>query len=102
LKKLALLASAAVVTVCAVSLVATPADAKKHRYHKKPAATAGQMATGPGYGSSTNLPGGYANSPGYTYGGSGHDLGGPMKSGGMCWKDKDPWANTGQGYWGKC
>jgi hypothetical protein len=85
LKKLVFLASAAVALACAASLVATPADAKKHRYHKKPAAAAGQMATGPG--------------PGY---GDRHDLGGPMKSSGMCWKDKDPWANTGQGYWGKC
>ena len=87
MKKLTFLASAAVALVCAASLVATPADAKKH--HKKPAATAGQMAYGPGPG------------PGY-YGGPRHDLGGPMKNGTMCWKDKDPWSNTGQGYWGAC
>jgi hypothetical protein len=62
-----------------------------------------------GGASSTNLAGGYANSPGYTYGpgpgpgyGPRHDLGGPMKSGNMCWSDKDPWSNTGQGYWKAC
>jgi hypothetical protein len=85
LKKLALVASAATVLICAASLVATPADAKKTKRHAA-AAPAGQMAGGPG---------------GYNAGPS-HAPGGPVKSGGMCWKDKDPWANTGQGYWGKC
>jgi len=91
LKKLTLVASAATTLICAASLIATtPADAKKH--HKKPAAAATtQTAAGPGYG-------GYG---GY-YGGPRHDPGGPMKSGNQCWTDKDPWANTGQGYWKPC
>ena len=86
MKKLALVASAATALICAASLIAaTPADAKKH--HKKPAATTSQqMATGPG-GSNA---------------GPKHDPGGPMRSGNMCWKDKDPWAHTGQGYWAAC
>jgi hypothetical protein len=83
LKKLALRASTAIALVCAASLIATPADAKRH--HKKPAAAAaGQMAGGPGMG------------------GPQHQPGGPMRSGNMCWVDKDPWANTGQGYWKAC
>jgi hypothetical protein len=56
---------------------------------------------GPGYASSTNLAGGYANSPGYAYGPR-HDIGGPARMGNMCWSDRDPWANTGQGYWKAC
>ena len=78
-----------------------------------------------GYASSTNLAGGYANSPGYAYGpgpgpaygagpgpgyayGSGymagppHEPGGRVRSGNLCWSDRDPWANTGQGYWKSC
>lgn len=89
MKKLALLASTAVALVCAASLVATPADAKKH--HKKPAAAPAQQTMGYGPG-----PG-----PGYMAGPR-HDPGGPMKSGKMCWSDKDPSANTGQGYWKEC
>jgi len=89
LKKLALVASAATALVCAASLIATPADAKKH--HKKPAAApaAQTMAYGPGPG------------PGYNAGPM-HAPGGPIKSGNMCWTDRDPWANTGQGYWKPC
>lgn len=85
MKKLALVATAATALICAAALVTTSAEAKKH-HHKKPAPAAaptGQWAGGPGMGDR-------------------HDLGGPRKSSGMCWKDKDPWANTGQGYWGKC
>jgi hypothetical protein len=82
LKKIAVVASAATALVCAVSLMATSGEAKTH--HKKPAAAA---ATGQTWAKPTGS----------------HDLGGPMKSSGKeCWKDKDPWANTGQGYWGKC
>jgi hypothetical protein len=78
-----------------------------------------------GYASSTNLAGGYANSPGYAYGpgpaygagpgpgyaygagtgymaGPPHEPGGPVHSGHLCWSDRDPWANTGQGYWKSC
>jgi hypothetical protein len=85
LKKLAFVASAATILVCAASLIATPADAKT-KHHKKPAAAAGQMAGGPG---------------GMNAGPS-HMPGGPVKSGNMCWKDRDPWGNTGQGYWAAC
>ena len=86
MKKLTLVASAATALVCAASLVATtPADAKKQA--KKPAAAAtGQMAAAPG---------------GYNAGPS-HQPGGPMRSGNQCWSDRDPWANTGQGYWKPC
>jgi hypothetical protein len=92
LKKLALLASAAVTLVCAASLVATPADAKRH-HHKKPAAAAAQtMAYGPGPG-----PG-----PGY-YAGPRHENGGPIKSGNMCFKDTDSAHTQAQfGYWEAC
>jgi hypothetical protein len=83
LKKLALVASAAVALICAASLTATPADAKRH--HRKPA----PAPTTQPYGGPGDM-------------GMRHDPGGPMKSGGMCWKDKDTWAHTGQGYWGKC
>jgi hypothetical protein len=68
-----------------------------------------------GYASSTNLANGYADRPGYAYGpgpgpaygtgymaGPRHDLGGPARMGDMCWSDKDPWANTGIGYWKAC
>jgi hypothetical protein len=81
LKTVAVVASAVTALVCAVSLMASSGEAKTH--HKKPAAAAatGQTWTPP---------------PGS------HDLGGPMKSGKQCWKDRDPSANTGQGYWGKC
>lgn len=86
MKKLALAASAAVALVCAASLVATPADAKRH-HHKKPAAApAGQMAGGP--------PGG----PGM--GGPMHVGGGPRKSGAMCWKEID--VSHDRGYWADC
>jgi hypothetical protein len=88
LKKLALVASAATALICAASLVATPADAKAKKHAKKPAATTSQMAAAPGYG-------------GYNAGPS-HQPGGPMRSGNMCWSDKDPWSNTGQGYWKAC
>ena len=96
MKKLALVASAATALVCAASLIATPADAKKH--HKKPAAApASQMAYGPGPGP------GYGPGPGPGPGyGPRHDPGGPMRSGDQCWSDKDAWANTGQGYWKPC
>jgi hypothetical protein len=87
LKKLALVASAATVLICSASLIATPVDAKSKKHAKKPAATTSQqMAAGPG---------GYNAGPR-------HDPGGPMTSGTMCWKDKDAWANTGQGYWAAC
>jgi hypothetical protein len=90
LKKLALVATAATALICAAALVTTSAEAKKHHHKKHPAAApTSAMAGGPGY----------MGGPGM---GDRHDLGGPMKSGGMCWKDKDVWANTGQGYWGKC
>jgi hypothetical protein len=56
---------------------------------------------GPGYGSSTNLTPGYGDRPGYGYGPR-HDLGGPMRSGDLCWSDKDASAHTGQGYWKPC
>jgi hypothetical protein len=85
LKKLALVASAATALVCAASLIATPADAKKH--HKKPAAAATAQTAA--------APGGYMAGPS-------HQPGGPMRSGNQCWTDKDPWANTGQGYWKPC
>ena len=56
-----------------------------------------------GYASSTNLAGGYANSPGYAYGPEPrHDLGGPMRNGNRCWSDRDPASHTGQGYWKPC
>ena len=88
MKKLALVASAATALVCAASLIATPADAKKH--HKKPAAAAtGQMAAAPG-------PGGY-------YAGPRHENGGPIKSGTMCFKDVDGAHTQAQfGYWEAC
>jgi hypothetical protein len=79
LKKFAVMASAATAVLCAVSLLATSGEAKTR--HKKPAAAAAQSWAGAG---------------------DRHDLGGPMKSGSNCWKDRDPWAHTGQGYWGKC
>ena len=81
MKKFAVVASAATALVCAVSLMATSGEAKTR--HKKPAAAAATAQT-------------WAPPVGY------HDLGGPMKSGTECWKDRDPWSNTGQGYWGKC
>ena len=81
LKKLVLVASGAIALACSVSLLATSVDAKTR--HKRPAATSGPMIAG-------------------DMGGPRHDLGGPMKSGNQCWKDRDPWAYTGQGYWGKC
>ena len=28
--------------------------------------------------------------------------GGPVRSGNLCWSDKDPASNTGQGYWKPC
>jgi hypothetical protein len=56
---------------------------------------------GPGYGSSTNLTPGYGDRPGYGYGPR-HDPGGPMRSGDLCWSDKDASAHTGQGYWKPC
>ena len=89
MKKLAFAASVATALICAAALVATPADAKRH--HKKPAAApaaAGMMAGGPGMGP--------------PMAGPMHQPGGPVKSGTMCWTDKDPWANTGQGYWKPC
>jgi hypothetical protein len=86
LKKVAFVASVATALVCAVALIASPADAAKKRHAKKPAAASQQMAAGPG---------------GYNAGPS-HQPGGPMKSGNMCWTDKDPSANTGQGYWKSC
>jgi hypothetical protein len=81
LKKFAVVASAATALVCAVALMATSGEAKTR--HKKPAAEAAGQTT-------------WVRPADY------HDLGGPMKSGKNCWKDRDPWAYTGQGYWGKC
>ena len=99
MKKLAFVASVASALVCTVALVATPADAAKKRAAKKPAAQSQQMAAGPGgYAAG---PGGYAAGPGYNAGPP-HAPGGPVKSGNMCWVAKDPWANTGQGYWKSC
>jgi hypothetical protein len=87
LKKLALVATAATALVCAASLIATPADAKKH--HKKPAAApAQQTAYGPG--------------PGYGGGGPVHANGGPIKSGDMCWKDEGSRTQAQFGYWMAC
>ncbi|MBV8398353.1 MAG: hypothetical protein JOZ17_06395 [Acetobacteraceae bacterium] len=73
MKKLAFVASAAAALVWAASLIATPA--------------ASQQPYGPG--------------PGYTAGPP-HEPGGPVKSGDQCWSDRDPSANTGQGYWKPC
>jgi hypothetical protein len=88
LKKLALVASAATALVCAASLIATPADAKKH--HKKPAAAPAQQTA---YG------------PGPAYGGTGgpvHANGGPVRSGDMCWKDEGSRTQAQFGYWMAC
>ena len=78
MNKLAFVTTAAIALLCAASLAATPADAKTH--HKKPAAAKVAATADPGP----------------------HAPGGPMRSGNMCWKDADPWANKGQGYWGAC
>jgi hypothetical protein len=81
LKKLALVASAATALVCAASLIATPADAK--RQAKKPAAApAAQTAGSPGTG------------------GPQHVAGGPIKTGSMCWKEVD--TTHDRGYWNNC
>jgi hypothetical protein len=83
LKKLAFLTSAAIALVCAASLVATPADAKKHA--KKPAAApAAQMAGGPGPSMAGPM----------------HTGGGATKTGTMCWKEVD--ASHDRGYWSNC
>ena len=84
MKKLALVTSAATALVCAASLIATPAGAKKHP--KKPAAAApAQMAYGPGPG----------------YGGGPYHAGGyPVKTGTMCWKEID--TTHDRGYWNEC
>jgi hypothetical protein len=87
LKKLAFLASAAVALVCAASLVATPAEAKKH-YYKRPAAAAAAVAYG------------YGPGPGYGYGYGWHNLGGPARSGAMCWKDAEGFGTHTQGQFG--
>jgi len=88
LKKLALIASAATALVCAVSLIATPADAKKHA--KKPAAAAASQTA-------------YAPGPGPGYGGGPvHVNGGPVKSGNMCWKDEGSRTQAQFGYWTAC
>jgi hypothetical protein len=79
LKKLALVASAATALVCAASLIATPADAKRHA-KKPPAAPAAQTAGGPGMG--------------------GHEGGAPVKTGTMCWKEID--TTHDRGYWSNC
>ena len=81
MKKLALVASAATALVCAASLIATPADAKKHA--KKPAAApAAQMAGGP------------------SMGGPMRSGGSPIKTGTMCWKEVD--TAHDRGYWNEC
>ena len=80
MKKLALVATAATALICAAALITTPAEAKKHHKKQPAAAPTGQTIGGPGAGPS-------------------HQPGGPMRSGNMCWSDKDPSANTGQGYW---
>ena len=80
MKKLAFLTSAAIALVCAASLVATPADAKK-RAKKPAAAPAAQMAGGPGMGPMRT-------------GGS------PIKTGNMCWKEVD--VTHDRGYWADC
>jgi hypothetical protein len=64
--------------LCAASLVAAPAVAKTHHKKHAPAQVATTADPGP------------------------HQPGGPIRSGGMCWKDFDPWANRGLGYWGAC
>jgi hypothetical protein len=99
LKKLALVASAATALVCAASLIATPA-ASQQAYGPGPG-PGYAYGPGPGYGSSTNLTPGYGDRPGYGYGPR-HDPGGPIRSGNLCWADKDPASNTGQGYWKPC
>ena len=87
MKKLALVASAATALVCAASLIATPA-ASQQAYGPGP---------GPGYG-----PGpGPACGAGYNAGPP-HEPGGPVRNGNLCWSDRDPSANTGQGYWKSC
>jgi hypothetical protein len=86
LKKLALVATAATALICAAALITTPAEAKKHHKKQPAAAPTGQMVGGPG---------------GYSAGPS-HQPGGPMRSGKMCWSDRDPSGNTGQGYWKDC
>jgi hypothetical protein len=78
LNKLALLATAATALLCAASLAATPADAKTHHYKKHRTAVVADAAPGA------------------------HQPGGPMRSGNMCWKDVDPWAHRGLGYWAAC
>ena len=80
MKKFAVVATATTALVCAVSLMATPGEAKTKKKHANPAETAQTWAHPAGY----------------------HDLGGPMRNGKECWKDRDAWTNTGQGYWGKC
>ena len=81
LKKLALVASAATALICAASLIATPADAKRQA-KKPPAAPAAQMAGSPGMG------------------GPQHVGGGPVKTGSMCWKEVD--TTHDRGYWSNC
>jgi hypothetical protein len=81
LKKLTLVACAATALVCAASLIATPA--------------ASQQAYGPGPDYA------YGPGPGYVAGPP-HVPGGPVRSGDLCWSDRDPSANTGQGYWKAC
>jgi hypothetical protein len=77
--------------ICAASLIATPAEAKKH--HKKPAATTSQQAAGYGPG--------YAYGSGYMAGPT-HQNGGPVRSGSMCWKDEGSRTQAQFGYWAAC
>jgi hypothetical protein len=105
LKKLTLVASAATALVCAASLIATPAASQQaygpgHDYAYGP---------GPGYAYGPGPGPGYGYGPGYAYGpgpgyvaGPPHVPGGPVRSGDMCWSDRDSSANTGQGYWKAC
>jgi hypothetical protein len=76
LNKLAFVATAAVAALCAVALIATPADAKKRKRAPAPR---------------TDIT---ANA-----GGLEHHPGGPIRSGRMCWKEPD---TRGMGYWAAC
>ena len=74
-------------------------------YASGPVSTPGyESRPGPGPGYAYGPGPGYAGpGPGYAYGyGPHHDPGGPMRSGDQCWKDRDPWSNTGQGMWAAC
>ena len=58
-------------------------------------------APGPGYAYGPGPGPGYAYDTGYNAGPP-HHPGGVARVGNLCWSDRDPWANTGQGYWKAC